>query len=138
YYSARAAAFEPRLVCAVSVGGPYDFGEILPAMPALSQQAFCVRSLAPDLAHALDSGRALPLAGAASRIAMPFLIVTGSHDRLIPVAQAERLYAEIPHPAKELRVLEGGNHVCNNMPYRWRPHIADWMGRYLRAEPPYP
>jgi pimeloyl-ACP methyl ester carboxylesterase len=64
------------------------------------------------------------------------MTIFGSGDRLIPLAQAERLHAEIPHPEKQLVVLQGGNHVCNNMPYAWRPLVADWMAAQLRRERP--
>ena len=39
---------------------------------------------------------------------------------------AQRLYAEASGP-KQLLVLEGGNHVNNNMPYRYRPAVWDFM-----------
>jgi hypothetical protein len=30
-----------------------------------------------------------------------------------------------------LDVVEGGNHVVNNMPYRYRSQTADWLARTL-------
>jgi 2,6-dihydroxypseudooxynicotine hydrolase len=133
YYVARAAAYETRLTCAVSAGGPYDWGVVLPTMPAISQQAFRVHSHSPDQATAETRAKALTMAGAAEKIAMPFAIVFGKKDRLIPFQQAERLYSEIPHPEKRLFMFEEGNHICNNMPYAWRPLVADWMGGHLKA-----
>lgn len=135
YYVARAAAFDRRLVCAVAAGGPYDFGPILPTMPAISQQAFRIHSHSPDQKTAEQQAKALTLADAAHRIAMPFAIVFGKKDRLIPFEQAERLYKEIPNAEKQLFMFEEGNHICNNMPYAWRPMIADWIGDHLGAAP---
>jgi dipeptidyl aminopeptidase/acylaminoacyl peptidase len=135
YYVARAAAFEPRLTCAVAAGGPYEFGTILPTMPAISQQAFRVHSHSEDQQAAEEKAKALTLADAAHRIAIPFAIVFGKRDRLIPFQHAERLHAEIPHPEKRLFMFDEGNHICNNMPYAWRPMIADWMAGHLKAEP---
>jgi 2,6-dihydroxypseudooxynicotine hydrolase len=132
YYVARAAAFEPRLVCAASSGGPYDLGEVFATMPLISRQAIQMRTHAPDMAAAAERAEALTLADAARRIDIPFMTVFGTEDRLIPLAQAERLDREIPHPGKRLVVLEGGNHVCNNMPHAWRPLVADWMAGHLR------
>jgi pimeloyl-ACP methyl ester carboxylesterase len=131
YYVARAAAYEGRLACAASVGGPYDLGEVFPTMPLISRQAIQIRSHSKDMDAAQESARALSMAGAAGRIGIPFMTVFGTEDRLIPLAQAERLHAEIPHPGKRLVVLEGGNHVCNNMPFAWRPLVADWMAGHL-------
>ena len=81
-----------------------------------------------------ERAKALTLADVAHRIGVPFMVVFGSDDRLIPLVQAERLYAEIPHPEKRLVVLEGGNHVCNNMPYAWRPLVADWVAGHQREK----
>lgn len=135
YYVARAAAFDRRLVCAAAAGGPYEFGTVLPTMPAISQQAFRIHSHSPDQATAERRAKDLTLADAARRIGIPFAIVFGKKDRLIPYAQAERLYKEIPNPEKQLFMFEEGNHICNNMPYAWRPLIADWIGGYLKAVP---
>jgi 2,6-dihydroxypseudooxynicotine hydrolase len=67
------------------------------------------------------------LADAARRIAIPFLIVFGKEDWLIPYQQAERLHAEISCPDKHLQLYPDGNHVCNNMPFAYRPLVADWI-----------
>jgi len=44
--------------------------------------------------------------------------------------QPRRIYAEASGP-KEMVVIEGGNHVCNNMPFRYRPLIADFLAKHL-------
>lgn len=133
YYVARAAAFESRLACAVAAGGPYEFGSVLPTMPAISQQAFRIHSHSHDQRTAERRAEELTLADAAHLIAIPFAIVFGKKDRLIPYQHAERLHAEIPHPDKRLFMFEDGNHICNNMPYAWRPLVADWMAGHLGA-----
>jgi 2,6-dihydroxypseudooxynicotine hydrolase len=30
-------------------------------------------------------------------------------------------------------MFEDGNHVCNNIPYKYRPLVADWMREKLAA-----
>jgi len=134
YYAARAAAYVERLTCAVSVGGPYNIGEVFASTPAVTQQAIMNRSHAPTLAAAAEVARALTLQDAARRIKRPFLVVFGQKDRLIPFTQAERLIAEVPHPDKQLVLYPEGNHVCNNMPYAYRPLVADWVATRLGAE----
>lgn len=131
YYAARAASAVDRLACAVSVGGPYDIGEVFASTPTVTQQAIRYRSHATDAAGAEAVARALTLADAAKRIERPFLVVFGKKDRLIPYAQAERLIAEVPHPDKQLVLYPEGNHVCNNMPYAYRPLVADWVAARL-------
>jgi 2,6-dihydroxypseudooxynicotine hydrolase len=32
-----------------------------------------------------------------------------------------------------LLMYDDGNHVCNNIPYKYRPRQADWMMRRLGA-----
>jgi dienelactone hydrolase len=133
YYAARAAAFEPRLTCAVAMGGPYVFAQNFDAKPAQTRQAFQVRSHSPDLETARRRAAALSLEGVANRIRQPFLVVFGKEDRLIPFQDAERLYAEIPATDKRLEMYEHGNHVVNNMPYAYRPLVADWVADHLYA-----
>lgn len=133
YYLGRAAAFESRLACAVAVGGPYDFAEIFDTVPGLTRQAVQFRSHAPDLEAARRFASALTLRDVARRIELPFMIVFGKQDRLIPYQQAERWFAEMPSPAKRLELYEDGNHVCNNIPYVWRPLAADWIAGHLRG-----
>jgi 2,6-dihydroxypseudooxynicotine hydrolase len=131
YYVARAAAFEKRLRGAVPVGGPYDFGAHFDHVPSLTQEAFRIRSHSRDLASAKKAAQRLDLKGVAGRITIPMLVIFGRQDRLIPPAQAERLFHEIAAPDKQLAMYPDGNHVVNNMPWAWRPLAADWMGERL-------
>jgi len=100
-------------------------------LPALTRQAFTVRSHSPDEQTARSRAAALTLEGVAERIRQPFLVVFGKQDRLIPFQDAERLYAEIASTDKRLQVYEDGNHVVNNMPYAYRPLVADWVADHL-------
>ena len=131
YYAARAAAFEPRLRATASVGGAYDFGAIFDSIPGLTRHALTLRSHSMDDGEARAFAQRLSLAEAAPRIASPFFVVFGKEDRLIPYQQAERLFAEIPCPDKRLDLHEDGNHVCNNIPYAWRPQVGDWLAARL-------
>jgi dienelactone hydrolase len=131
YYAGRAAAYETRLTCAVSVGGPYDFGEAFTTTPALTQKAFQVRSHSADLETARHRAEALTLREAAPQIEMPFLVVFGKQDRLIPYQQAKELFAAIRSRDKRLELYEDGNHVCNNIPFVYRPFVRDWVAQRL-------
>jgi dienelactone hydrolase len=133
YYAGRAAAHEKRLGCAVSVGGPYDMGTVFDDAPSLTQHAIRVRAQLDDLAQARDFAQRLTLADCASQITRPFFIVFGRQDRLIPYSQAQRLFSEIDATDKRLDLHDDGNHVCNNIPFAWRPLVADWVGGHLGA-----
>jgi len=129
YYAPRAAAFEPRVRAAVAIAGPYDFGECWDGLPMLTRETFVHHSGAADedegrrLASELDLGRVLP------RLEAPLLVIFGKLDRLIPYRHAERVAAEAPNA--ELVMYEHGNHVCNNIPYLYRPLAADWTREQL-------
>jgi 2,6-dihydroxypseudooxynicotine hydrolase len=69
------------------------------------------------------------LEGLAPKIRCPLLIVHGTKD-FVPVEQAKRLFAEASGP-KEIHILEGGNHVCNNMPFVYRPLVGDFLTKHL-------
>jgi 2,6-dihydroxypseudooxynicotine hydrolase len=132
YYLARAAAFERRLKGAAPIGGPYDFGGNFDSIPSISKQAFQFRSHSPDLATAKQRALMLDLKDVAQKIEIPLLVVFGKKDRLIPYQQAERLFAEASSKDKRLVMYPEGNHVCNNMPFAYRPLVADWIAEHLR------
>ena len=71
----------------------------------------------------------LSLAGLLGGLEQPMLLVTGKLDRIIPWEQTERIAREAPNA--ELVLYEDGNHVCNNVPFRYRPLVADWLAEML-------
>jgi len=129
YYAPRAAAFEPRIKAVAAISGPYDFGERWDELPPLTREAFTVKAWARDAAEARERARALSLRGVASEISQPALFVTGGLDRIIPWQQTERAAREAPRGA--VVVFEHGSHVCSNVPYLYRPLVADWMAEQL-------
>jgi len=54
----------------------------------------------------------------------------GRLDRIVSPEAAERMVAKAGGEA-ELWLFEDGNHVCNNIPYKYRPQQTDWMRRKL-------
>lgn len=131
YYAPRAAAYEPRVRACVSLSGPYRWVDVFDAANELTRAAFQARSRSSTAAEARDRAAALTLEGAAARIACPLLVVAGERDTLIPPSHAERLAAEAQRAERLL--VAGGNHVANNVWYRYRPQSADWMARHLSA-----
>jgi 2,6-dihydroxypseudooxynicotine hydrolase len=131
-YAPLAAAFEPRIKACVSNCGPFDFGAVLPTMPAASQETFRVRCGAQSLAEAYKIARGLTLEGIAGRIKCPVLVVYGAGDKLIPVSEGERLAKAVSGPS-DFVVFPEGNHVCFNISYKFRPLTADWTAEHLNA-----
>jgi 2,6-dihydroxypseudooxynicotine hydrolase len=127
-YAPLAASQEPRIRACIANCGPYDWGRVLPQMPQVSQTVFRVRSHAASMEQAQEIASKLTMEGAAERIICPLLVVFGGGDRLIPPSEGERLARE----GKGKFVLyEEGNHVCFNIPYKFRPLTADWMAETL-------
>jgi len=130
YYAPRAAAFEPRVKAAVGNCGPWNFGECWDALPSLTRAAFQHHSGAADPQDARARAHKLSLDGAAQKIRQPLLIIHGKLDRLIPWQQAQQIVDAVGKNA-ELVMFENGNHVCNNIPYKYRPLTADWLKEKL-------
>jgi len=131
YYAPRAAAFEPRLKAVAAIGGPYNFGACWSGLPPLTRETFAHASGAGDEAAAERRAGELDLAGVLPRVSQPMLVVFGKLDRLIPWQHAERVVADAPNA--RLVLYPEGNHVCNNIPYKYRPLVADWMKRELSS-----
>jgi pimeloyl-ACP methyl ester carboxylesterase len=129
YYAPRAAAFEARIRAIAAISGPYDFAEHWDGLPPLTREAFIVKSGARDEREGRDRAGALTLRGVASRITQPALYVTGALDRIVPWEQTQRAADETPNGSFVL--YEHGSHVCSNVPYRYRPLVADWMSDRL-------
>jgi dienelactone hydrolase len=130
YYAPRAAAFEPRLRAVAGVAGPYNFGELWDDVPILTREAFVYYSRSSDDEAGRRGALELDLGEVADRIEQPALLVTGKLDRLIPWESTKRIAEEAPNAT--LVVYEEGNHGCNNVAYRYRPLLADWLGEQLR------
>ncbi len=130
YYAARAAAFEPRVKAAVENSGPWNLGECWGETPGLTRAAFQYHSGARDDNEARTFAGRLSLENAAGRIKQPLLVIHGKLDRVVPCEQAVQL-ANAVGPNAELALFENGNHVCNNIPYIYRPLTADWLKEKL-------
>ena len=129
YYAPRAAAFEPRIRAVAAVSGPYNFGELWERLPPLTRETFVSKSGARDDEDGRARALELDLDGVMPRVAQPSLFVTGKLDRIIPWQQTERAAREASQA--DFVLYEHGTHVCSNVPYRYRPLVADWMWERL-------
>lgn len=131
YYAPRAAAFEPRIRAVAAIGGPYNFGALWETLPSLTRETFAHHAGVRDEAEARHRALQLDLRPVLPRVRQPFLVVFGQQDRLIPWTDAARVAREAPNATFVL--YPEGNHVCNNIPYKYRPLVADWMVEELRG-----
>ncbi len=129
HYVVRAAAFEPRIRALAGVSGPYDLAAGWDTMPALTRETVVHHTGASSEAQARERAGELNLDGVAERVSAPCLVVTGKLDRVIAWEQTKRIADAVP--GAEWVLYEDGTHVCNNIPYKYRPLVADWMQERL-------
>ena len=129
YYAPRAAAFEPRLRAVASISGPYDMSANWDGLPSLTRETLQHHTGASSPEEARERAAELNLSGVASRVQQPALVLTGRLDRLIPWEDSQRIADEMPNA--EWVLYEDGTHVCNNLPFRYRPLVADWLAERL-------
>jgi dienelactone hydrolase len=129
-YAPLAAAGEPRIKACVANCGPFDFGRVLPQLPTVSQELFRIRAHAASAAEALAIAGRLSLANCAAHIRCPLLVVFGAGDRIVPPSEGEMLARAAAGPT-DFVVYPEGNHVCFNIPYKFRPLTADWTAEKL-------
>jgi len=132
YYAPRAAAFDKRIKACVALSGAYQRSASFEGRPVINVEAFRVRSKSANLEEAGKVALRVSLKGIAKNITCPIYIVAGTQDRLTPVNAAKQLAAEVSGPCV-LSIIEGGNHVVNNLWYRYRDQTADWMAVQLGA-----
>ncbi len=133
YLAPRSAAQDERIKACAASGGSFNRRHQRASAERDSFQLVRLKHLwKTDNINRLSElmGQAT-LEGIAHKIRCPLLVIHGTKD-FVPLEQAEKLYAAATGP-KELVVLEGGNHVCNNMPYRYRPLVGDFLAKHLDA-----
>jgi 2,6-dihydroxypseudooxynicotine hydrolase len=129
-YGPRAAAYEPRLRALVGLAGPYNLGDCWDALNPLTKGGYIFYTKSANEEEAKRKAHTLNLEGILKRVRQPMLVIHGAKDRLFPPAQAERIAREAPNAT--LVMYPDGNHVCNNIAYKYRPLMADWLAETLR------
>jgi dipeptidyl aminopeptidase/acylaminoacyl peptidase len=128
-YGPFAAAKEKRLRALVALAGPYDLSECWPALNPLTKGGYIYYTHSRDEAEAFEKSKQLTLRGVIDKVDCPILVIHGAKDRLFPPEQAERIVREAKHAT--LLMYPDGNHVCNNITYKYRPAMADWLKERL-------
>ena len=143
YYAARIAAFEKRYRAGVAMSAlHWDLAawqaeikrkqETDPKNTAQSTFHFrWVMGCIDDGDAAIEKAKRFSLVDVADRITIPFLIVHGQDDKVVPVASAHKLYAALGSQKKHLKILtaeEGGSsHAQADNRQVGIDYIADWI-----------
>jgi pimeloyl-ACP methyl ester carboxylesterase len=130
-YGPRAAAYEKRIKALVGLAGPYNLGECWDALNPLTRGGYVFYTKSADEAEAKRKAYTLNLEGILDRVTQPLLVIHGGRDRLFPPSHAERIAREAGNAT--LVIYPDGNHVCNNISYKYRPLMADWLAEQLTA-----
>jgi 2,6-dihydroxypseudooxynicotine hydrolase len=129
-YGPRAAAHETRIKALVGLAGPYNLGECWDALNPLTRGGYVFYTKSADEEEAKRKAYTLNLEGILDRVTQPLLVIHGGRDRLFPPSHAQRIAREAGNAT--LVIYPDGNHVCNNIAYKYRPLMADWLADQLR------
>ena len=130
-YGLRAARSEKRLRAVIELAGPYDLAECWAGLNPLTRGGYVAYTGSRDEDEAREKAKALTARGILADVSCPVLVIHGAKDRLFPPEQAERIAREAPRAT--LLMYGEGNHVCNNITYKYRPAMADWMAEQLSS-----
>ena len=132
HYVVRATAFDDRIAACASISGSYRVADRWEERPPMSRASYRVRAHLGSDEETTAFVTSFDLDGVVSRVTAPLYVVAGTRDRLTSHTAGIRMAQEATGPTV-LDVVEDGNHVVNNMPYRYRPQVADWMNGILRG-----
>lgn len=117
-------------VAVVSINGFADLGAFEPDLPQVYRDNMRFALGTEDVA---GRARDFTIAGLdAPRC--PALILHGGRDRIFPVSQVQA-QVDFCGARVQVHVFPAGNHVCNNIPWLYRPLVADWLGDILGGAP---
>jgi dipeptidyl aminopeptidase/acylaminoacyl peptidase len=125
-FAIRTAAIDDRVRAVVSISSWYSPAGRFETMEPLSKTGQ-YQHLGPDPAAVMAS---ITLAGAADKAVVPLLQVYGGLDPASPPAQAQLVAAEYGGPVTTL-VFDDGVHILNNVWFKARPAVADWLAETL-------
>ncbi|MBX4922328.1 alpha/beta hydrolase [Rhizobium bangladeshense] len=122
----RAAAIG-GFTAVVSINGFFDLGDFWPDLPQVYHDNMRF-SLGGD--DTLERAKRFTLRET-PHLDIPALILHGGRDKIFPPSEAERCMA-IAGPGSVLEIFPEGNHVCNNISWKYRPLVADWLSEQFQ------
>lgn len=125
-FSLRTAAIDPRVKAVVSMSSWYTPKGRFDGMEELTRTGQ-FQYLGPDPAATMAS---ITLAGVLEHVTVPLLQVFGGLDEWSPVSNGEMVAAEIAGPVTTV-VYPDGVHILNNVWFKARPMVGDWMAEQL-------
>ncbi len=125
-FALRAAAVDPRIRAVVSISSWYTPAGRFDTMEPLTRTGQ-YQYLGRDPAAVMAS---ITLAGMLQRVTVPVLQVYGALDAMSPPQNAERIAEELAGPVTTV-VYPDGVHILNNVWFKARPMVGDWLAETL-------
>lgn len=119
----------PGIEAVVCMNGFYDLGAFWDDLPEVYRANMGFTLGGENLDQTAARARGFSLAGLPPP-PCPVLAIHGGLDRIFPLSDAEKI-AGFGGDDAEFVAYPDGNHVCNNIAYKYRPLIADWMAERL-------
>jgi 2,6-dihydroxypseudooxynicotine hydrolase len=132
YYAPRAAAFEKRIKACTSVGAFYQLAENFSIFDHDTRESMKYMLKEDDVTKAELSARAFTLKGCLQHLSCPLLVIHSHHDGVFKLKSAMRMRDETKGEC-DLVIYPEGNHACDNISYKVRPMMSDWMAGKLTA-----
>jgi dienelactone hydrolase len=139
YHAPRVCAFDKRYAACVAFGAMHwnvhDFvkGHAPTDPRRTSASTFQFRWVvgAPDNETALEWAKKFTLEGVAEKVQCPILILHGENDRVVPLAEAKKLYERVGSKTKTLKVFAaeetGAEHCQVDNRQLGIDFIGDWL-----------
>ena len=131
-YAAPRASVDPRIRACVSIGGFHSMASFWHDMPFAVQDTLRFAFGDATVEEAAETAKLYSLDGILGMIDCPLLIVHSGLDEICPVEESRKMLSEAGDDA-ELVGFPEGNHVCDNIPFKSRPLMADWIAAKLAA-----
>lgn len=119
----------PGLDALVCMNGFYDMGSFWDDLPEVYRANMRHTLGGETIQDTRELAKGFTLRDVAPPVC-PTLVVHGGRDRIFPPEDARRIVSHVGKVAESVEYPDG-NHVCNNIAYRYRPLIADWMAEQL-------
>jgi 2,6-dihydroxypseudooxynicotine hydrolase len=125
FYAPYVAAHEDRFDACVGISGPFTVGPVSSRGSPLLREQFQWACKADSMVEVDETTDAMSMRDCIHDLTAPSLMVTGAHDTIIPPAQTRRIADRAPDG--EFLLYDDGNHVCNDIPYKYKPRSAAWL-----------
>lgn len=129
FLALRAAASLPDIAGVVSINGFFDLGSFWADLPQVYRDNMRFALGGEDV---LERANRFTLSGCDGPD-VPALILHGGRDKIFPPSEAEKCALACKR-GTEVHIFPEGNHVCNNIPWLYRPLVADWLSARFKAE----